>query len=49
MIIIPLANGLPTLGQWGVDATASLTGESFGKRWLYKEAFPPGVSEVDYV
>ncbi|HEY86692.1 MAG TPA: UbiD family decarboxylase, partial [Dehalococcoidia bacterium] len=49
VIIIPPANGLPTLGQWGVDATAPLTGEPFGERWLYKKALPPGVNEVDYV
>lgn len=49
VIIIPPANGLPTLGQWGIDATAPLTGEPFGERWLYKKALPPGVSDVDYV
>lgn len=49
VIIIPPANGLPTLGQWGIDATAPLTGEPFGERWLYKKAIPPGVDEVDYV
>jgi len=49
VIIIPPANGLPTLGQWGIDATAPLTGEPFGERWLYKKALPPGISEVDYI
>jgi len=49
VIIIPNANSLPTLGQWGIDATAPLTGEPFGERWLYKKALPLGVSEVDYV
>ena len=49
VLIIPPANSLPTLGQWGIDATAPLTGEPFGERWLYKKALPLGVSEVDYV
>jgi len=49
VIIMPSVNGLPTLGQWGVDATAPLTGEPYGERWLYKKACPPSVSEVNYV
>jgi UbiD family decarboxylase len=49
VIIMPSVNGLPTLGKWGIDATAPLTGEPFGERSLYKKAIPPGVSEVDYV
>jgi 3-polyprenyl-4-hydroxybenzoate decarboxylase len=49
LIIMPSANGLPTLGQWGIDATAPLTGEPYGEHWLYKKARPPGINEVNYI
>jgi UbiD family decarboxylase len=49
LIIMPSANGLPTLGQWGIDATAPLTGDPYGEHWLYKKARPPGINEVNYI
>ena len=49
VIIIPSTKGLPTFDKWGIDATAPLSGEPFGKHWLFNKAVPPGVSEVDYV
>ena len=46
---IAAANGLPTLGKWGIDATAPLSGEPFGEGWLYKKALPPGIDQVDCI
>ena len=49
VIMVAAANGLPTLGKWGIDATAPLSGEPFGEGWLYKKALPPGIDQVDCI
>ncbi|MFC1860937.1 UbiD family decarboxylase [Chloroflexota bacterium] len=49
IIIIPSPDVLPTLGKWGIDATAPATRDNFGERLLYEKAVPPDVDEVDYI
>jgi len=43
--IMQSENGLPTLDKWGIDVTAPVADDTFGKRWLYKKAVPPSVAK----